>query len=111
MKAAMLKGLFIAAMFTVTSANAEVVSAELSFQLETSCVKQSESGSIELQTCSMTVASLEQFSQDKTKNEYVDSSEVAENMASPVSEPNTAALMVLGFGVLSMVAGARLKNS
>lgn len=112
MKAAMFKSLFIAVMLTATSVHASTqkVSAELDFQLDSSCVQQGESGSIALHTCDMTVASLEQSGQKEITKTYAESSESIESIASPVSEPNTAALMVLGFGVLSMVAGARLKS-
>ncbi|MEA3405286.1 MAG: PEP-CTERM sorting domain-containing protein [Pseudomonadota bacterium] len=115
MKAAIYKGLLVALLFSgsAVNANMEIVSTQLSFELETSCVQQGEAGSIALQTCDMTVSSLEQASQtdsEATSEAYVESSEAVESVASPVPEPSTAALMVLGFGVLSMVAGARLKN-
>lgn len=112
MKAAMFKSLFLATMLAASSANAttDKVLAELDFELDSSCVQQGKSGSISLQTCDMTLASLQQADQSVQSKTYAESPEAVEMTASPVTEPNTAALMVLGFGVLSMVAGARLKN-
>lgn len=117
MKAAIYKSLLVALLFSANAVNAstntEVVSTQLSFELERSCVQQGEAGSVALQTCDMTVSSLELASQSNPNinhETYAESPEVAESVVSPVSEPSTAALMVLGFGVLSMVAGAKLKN-
>jgi len=60
----------------------------------------------------MTLSSLRQNQQQAKSQNYVESIiEKSSSIISPVSEPNTFALMVLGVGVLSMVAGAKLKNS
>jgi len=111
MKAAIYKSLFLAILFSVPSVHAEVISSISTVQFETPCVHQAESGSAALQACDMTVASFQKVSQNPAGQTYAQSSEAINETASPVSEPNTAALMVLGFGVLSMVAGAKLKNS
>jgi len=112
MKAAMYKSLFLAMLFSVGAVNAstEVTSKTLSFELEASCVQSGNSDSIALQECDMTVSSFEQQGQTPSDEAYVESAEAVESVASPVPEPSTAALMVLGFGVLSMAAGARLKR-
>lgn len=109
MKAAIVKSLFVVAMFSLGTVNAstEIAPAELKFELEASCVQNKELDSIALQECDLTVSALEQANQPMTDETTV---EAVESVASPVPEPNTAALMVLGFGVLSMVAGARLKR-
>lgn len=108
MKAAILKSVLFTSLFSlgVAHASTELESMDFNHSLKTQCEQQVGESIQTVQNCNMTVAEL-QATPGHAEAEVI---EAVDNTASPVPEPNTAALMVLGFGVLSMVAGARLKE-
>jgi len=113
MKAAIKNSLFVAILFLSVTANAnvETVSKDLDFKFTALCLEGAERANLASEGCDMTLSSLHQNQQQAKSQNYAESIEKSSSVVSPVSEPNTLALMVLGFGVLSMVAGAKLKNS